>query len=66
MASQKQPAGAYSYGRTSNTGLIQVDDDFLPALRGELRKRTFQQMSRNDETLGALRTLITAVMLTVP
>lgn len=65
MASQNQPAGAYSYGRTASNGLIQVDDDFLPALRGELRKRVFQQMARNDETLGALRTLITAVLLTV-
>jgi len=63
---QNIPAAAYSYGRTSVDGLIQVDDDFLPALRGELRKRVFTQMSRNDETLGALRTLITAIMLTVP
>lgn len=60
------PAAAYSYGRTAASGAVQVDDDFLPALRGELRKRVFTQMSRNDETLGALRTLITAIMLTVP
>ncbi|WPH65988.1 hypothetical protein Mulvp2_41 [Enterobacter phage Mulvp2] len=63
---QNIPAAAYSYGRTAANGAIQVDDDFLPALRGELRKRVFTQMSRNDETLGALRTLITAIMLTVP
>lgn len=60
------PAASYSYGRTAANGAIQVDDDFLPALRGELRKRVFTQMSRNDETLGALRTMITAIMLTVP
>lgn len=68
MASSKQnvPAAAYSYGRTASNGQVQVDDDFLPQLRGELRKRTFQQMARNDETLGALRTLISAIMLTVP